>query len=218
MKEPDFISSILEHIPELDVKYAIEAMGGSESLYEITLMRTARQIPSNIREMDSSLHANSDLETFAVKTHGIKSVLRHVGEMKLADKSEALEMAAKTGDRIYCYGNYEAFKEELLRFYDNVNVAAGQAAGSETDTEPEVANDGNISDFIDALKQAGEAADSCDSMSAYEIILPLTKIRFGGNNDDLILKAATALDQFRPFEALEYIEKLLNKCENPQIQ
>lgn len=213
MKKSDFISSILKRIPELDVEYAIEAMGGSESLYEKTLMHMVRQIPLNIGEMDASLNSNGDLDAFAVKTHGIKSSLRHVGKISLANEAESLETAAKAGDRTYCDGNYGAFKEELLRFYDQVN----EAAGLETDAGSKIADGGNISDFIGVLKQAGEAADACDSMSAYEIILPLTKIHFGGNTDDLVLKAATAFDQFKPFEALEYITELLNECGKPQL-
>lgn len=215
MKEPDFISSILKRVTELDAKYAIDAMGGSESLYEKTLMRMVRQLPLYIGEMDDSLSLDGGLGAFAVKVHGIKGTLRHVGKMRLADKAESLEEAAKTGDKTYCAEHYGFFKEELLRFYAQVN----EVAGLETDAGAgaEITNDGNISDYIDTIKQAGEAADSYDSMSAYEILLPLTKTRFGGNTDELVLKAANALDQFMPFEALEYIAELLNECEKPQI-
>lgn len=217
MKESEYISSILERIPELNVEYAIGAMGGSEALYEKTLTHMVRQIPLNIGEMDASIKSNGDFGVFAVKVHGIKSAFRQVGIMALASKAESLEMAAKAGDRTYCEENYGTFREELLWFYDQVNEATGQISGSETDAGLEGANVGNISDFIDELKQAAEAADLCDSMSAYNILLPLTKTRFGGNTDDLVLKAATALDQFKPFEALEYIAELLNECKKTQL-
>lgn len=212
MNGPDFISSILKRIPELNVKYAVDAMGGSEDLYEKTLIHMARHIPLNIGEMDDSLNAKGDLAAFAVRVHGVKSTLRHVGKTALAGDAEALETAAKEGNKAYCDGHYGAFRENLLMFYSQVN----EVAGLETDAKPETTNDGNISDFTGALKQAAAAADACDSMSAYELLLPLTKIRFGGNTDDLVLKTTNALDQFRPFEALEYIAELLNKCGEPQ--
>lgn len=216
MKESDFISSLLTRIPELDVEYAIEAMGSSELLYEKTLMHMVRQIPLNIDEMDDSLNTKNDLAAFAIKVHGIKSALRHVGKKVLANEAEALETAAKAGDREYCEGNYGAFREELMRFNDQVNEIAGQSAGSEADVGSGITNSANISDFIDILKQAGEAAELCDSISAYEILFPLTKMRFNENTDDLILKAANKLDQFKPYEAVEYITELLSKCEKPQ--
>lgn len=217
MKEPDFISSLLTRIPELNVEYAIEAMGGSRPLYEKTLMHTVRQIPSNIGEMDDSLNSKSNLDAFAVKVHGIKSALRHVGKMELANGAEALEKAAKAGERTYCEENYGVFREKLLHFSQQVNEVAEQAANSEANAGIIITNDGSLSDFIDALKQAGEAAELCDSMSAYELILPLTKMRFGEGPDHLILMAATTLDQFKPYEALEYITELLNRCEKPQL-
>lgn len=212
MRESVYISSILERIPELNVDYAIEAMGGSVSLYEKTLSHMVRQIPLNIEEMDSSLKSNGDVGAFAVKVHGIKSAFKQIGITGLANEAESLEMAAKAGDKTYCDGNYDAFRDSLLRFYNKINEAAGQIPGSEADAGTGTLNDGNISDFVDALKEAGEAADLCDSMSAYNALLPLTKTHFGGNIDDLVLKAATALDQFKPFLALEYITELQNEC------
>lgn len=214
MNEPVFSQfiSLAKSIPGLDVKYAVEAMGGSEALYEKTLMHTVRHIPSNVEEMDASLHANSDLEAFGIKVHGIKSALRHVGKMELARKAESLENAAKGKDKMYCIGHYVSFKDELLRFYSRVNDVSRQCAGPETDTGAESVTKGDINSFIDVIKQAQKAADLCDSMSAYEILLPLTKMRFGGACDNLISKAATALDKFEPFEAMEYITELLNEC------
>lgn len=211
MKELGSISSKLQHIPKLDVEYAIDSMGGSEALYEETLMRMVRQIPSNIGEMDAFLDSNGDLSAFAIKVHGVKGVLRHVGKTALANDAESLELAAKAGNKTYCAEHYESFKKDLLCFRDQISAALEPETGN---TEAEPFHSGSISDFIDTLKQAEEAADLCDSMAAYEILLPLTKIHFGGDIDNLISNAATALDQFKPFEAFECITELLNVSEN----
>lgn len=211
MKAPSFITALVERISELDIEYAIDAMGGSESLYEKTLMHMVRHIPINISQMDDFLFTNEDLNAFAIKTHGIKSALRHVGKMVLANEAESLEKAAKAGDKTYCTEHYGIFKRNLLHFFDQVNEVTEQTSDSGKDTEKGFICDSDISDYIDALKQAREAADSCDSMSAYDILLPLTKIRFEKDVDDLVMNAANALDLFKPYEALEHITELLKK-------
>lgn len=216
MKESAFISSLLTYIAKVDMDRAMEAMGGSETLYEKTLTHMARQIPANVKEMDESLHEKNDLDAFAVKVHGIKSVLRHVGKMALANGAEALENAAKAGDRAFCEEHYGPLREELLRFFDEVNEVTRQTEGLRADAGLVVKHEEGICCFVNLLKQAGEAAELCDSMTAYEILFPLTKIHFDESTNALILKAANTLDQFKPYEALEYVNELLSKCENPQ--
>lgn len=211
MNAPNFITSLKERMPELGVEYAIDAMGGSESLYEKTLMHTVRHIPINAGQMDDFLFSKDDLSAFAIKTHGIKSALRHAGEKTLANEAETFEMKAKAGDKTYCTEHYGVFKMKLLRFFDEVNEIA-KTFGLETDAGKGFSSDSDISEFADALKQAAEAADLCDSMSAYDLLLPLTKMSFDTETDDLIMNAANALDQFKPYEAVEYITKLLSKC------
>lgn len=203
--------SLLEKIPDLDAVYAVENIGGSELLYEKSLRQVNRLIPSNLEQMDS-YYEGGDLGAFAVKAHGLKGSFGQVGDRRLSKLAEALEKAAKAGDWEYCREHYGAFREELLRFHEQVD-AVFQSADMGDATQHENTREESIADYRDVLSRAWTAADEYDSMAASEILSPLTRRRFGKAADELISNAVTALDIFQAQKALEYISELLNECE-----
>lgn len=207
----DFIS-LIKLIPEIDTEYAIDAIGGSESIYEKLLMRIIDMIPLNIEKMDNVILAGGALGDFAVKVHGVKNSLRQAGYRRLALDAEALEIAAKAGEAAYCAEHYESFRKDMMHFYKQVNIAASQSKGS----DPEIKNDHerSISAFFDTLTKAEALAGAYDTISAYELLLPLAKYNFGGDADRLIAKAMKALDVFKPKKAQEYITELIARQKN----
>lgn len=206
----DFVS-LIRLIPDMDVDYAIEAIGGSEPLYEKVLIRIVRLIQSNIEQMDQFLDKDEALNDFAIKVHGVKSSMRQAGYLKLALRAEALEKSAKDGDRLYCTQHYAPFREDLLHFRDQVDNAISQSTDAETKSETGNVSSSNLGSFFDVLDKVKAAAAAYDTLSASELLSPLTKMHFGENEDILITKAMDALDVFKPKQALEFIAELMEK-------
>lgn len=205
----DFIS-YLKELAELDTEYAIEAIGGSEALYEKMLKKTIRLLPSKVEMLEEYFHADDDMKAFSVAVHGMKGSLRQLGYLQLSMQAEMLEKAAKAGDRAYCVGQIDSFREELLRFYEKTDELIRQA---EPDTDSADRQKSDIRAFSQILTRAKEAAEDYDSTTAVEILLPLTKCSFGENIDQLVADAVNMLDMFKPRQALTHIAKLLEECE-----
>lgn len=206
--ESSKILFLLKDITDLNTEFAVGEIGGSESMYEILLKKVIGLIPSNIEAMDKFLDVDNDIGAFAIRVHGVKGSLRQVGCESLAKLAEELEKAAKANDKQRCVANYGAFKEELLKFYEQVNSIL---RGAEDTAENSGSAQGNINEYIDALKQVKAAAAGFDTILAVSYLAPLLKLRFGGEIDALLKNAANEFDAYRPRKALAYITKLLDE-------
>lgn len=76
-----------------------------------TLQTYVKEMQALQRELTAIL--DEDIELFAIKVHGIKSVNRQLGREGLSEKAEILEMAAKTRNRRFIEQNLTDFLEEL---------------------------------------------------------------------------------------------------------
>lgn len=207
-KNSSKISFLLKDITDLNAEFAITGIGGSEAMYKRVLDMVIGMLPTNIAEMDKFLKEEDNLGDFTIRVHGVKSSLRQVGCYRLGDLADALEKAGKANDRQYCDMNYGAFREEVLRFYEQVNSVLrnmGNKAGScETPS-------GDINDYIDVLTRVKEAAMGYDSILAMKRLSPVLKFHFSVDIDELLKKAATEFEAYRPRKGLVHITELLNK-------
>lgn len=190
------------------VENAVEALGGSEVLYEKLIKQIIRMLPSRIESMDGFLGEGRDLPAFGICVHGIKGLLSQVGCQGLALTAGRLETAAKTGDWLYCDAHYGAYRDELLRFCEKVIAHLPDVDKAETEA-------GSIQDYYDILCQARDAAEDYDSISAAEIVSRLTGICFGREIDTLVSEVVQALELFQPEKALNDMNELIKKCETP---
>lgn len=200
----------LRNFPMLDAVQAVEAIGGSEELYIKVMRLTANGIPQNIRQLGNNLFKDSDLDKFNSTVHSIKVSMNQIGYREPIRLAESLESASASGDSQYCKEQYSAFRKTMMLFQEEITKAlqeGGQAAGQLAEI------DSDIRDYKDELSRAKEAADSYDSISAYDILSPLKKRHFDGNIDTLISEAADALEAFQPQKAAGAISELLKECE-----
>ncbi len=79
------------------------------------LLRTLQTYVKEMQTMQAELATiyEENLELFAIKVHGIKSVNRQLGREGVSEKAEILEMAAKTQNRKFIERNLDDFQEEL---------------------------------------------------------------------------------------------------------
>lgn len=206
---PDFIS-LLRHVPDLDIEYAIRQISGSALLFEETIRTIIRLLPSNLKDLDGYIAANLDL--FRVKIHGTKSMFRQIGSPNLAKFAEDLERAAASGEDLYCTAHYRIFREKAILFYEQIIALEAKAYPEEqTPFQGKSSHlpESNPNDFLAPLEQAKAAAEDYDSFSAIEALLPLMELHFPGSVDSLLSKAVHMLEQYKPRQALEYIDQIL---------
>lgn len=209
------LKEFIEKIPELDAENAIEAVGGSEELYDKILKQIISRIPDNIQTMDKNLAAGGDLRYFTIMVHGLKSSLRQIGHQRLASLSDMLETHARDDDLSFCQEWYTSLRNELLFFCEQAEALMCDGVDKSIETGTEI-ND--IAVYKNELERAKVAAEEYDTLAATEIITQLLGCRFDKQTDAELSLVLSALESFQPLSALVHIEKLIAICGNTPPQ
>jgi len=195
------VLSRLKEIPGLDVEPALEAMNGMEDVYLDTVKLTVRLLPERIEKMDRFIE--SDLKSFAVEVHGLKSVLKNIGSSSLGSMAAGLERAALDQDTEYCNGNYPPFRSGLTELESDLNTA--MKSGSKTeDKKPGVFTE----EFAAVLAEIKAAAESYDRDRGLELISPYTGTGTDDEAGKLLENIVFAFEAFDCEEATNNITKL----------
>jgi CheY-like chemotaxis protein len=107
----------LRQIPALDVDKGLSHVAGEQDVY----FQVLRQFCNGMDETVSVLRESAEKEDwpgFAVRAHGIKGVLKTIGQDDLADRAFALEKAGKAADAVFCQSAGEPFCAALRDFRD----------------------------------------------------------------------------------------------------
>jgi len=191
----------LKEIPNLDTTAALEAMNGMEDMYIDTVKLTLRLLPERIDKMDRFIV--SDIKSFAVEVHGLKSVLKNIGSSALGSMAAGLERAAVENDTGVCNEGYPLFKEGLVELEGYLNEAFKPASKQDNATaEP------SIVDLKPVLERAKAAAEVYDRDIALELISPFADTGPDDETNELIKNIIYALEAFNCEEALNNIIKL----------
>ena len=190
--------SVLRQMDELDVESAIEAMSGMEELYLDTVRLTLRLLPERIEKMDSFL--NTELKSFTIEVHGLKSALKNIGASTLGNAASRLERAAIDEDQGYCDENYPSFRDGLDELKNKLNAALQEDEG-----EKESADKALLAPAIAAAKAA---AEGYDRDTALEIISKHAAFTYGAEIDGLLGEIISVLEAFDCAAAVTLIEKV----------
>jgi HPt (histidine-containing phosphotransfer) domain-containing protein len=190
--------ALLRRIKGLDVDSAIDAMSGLPELYIDTVQLTVNLLPERIEKMDRFL--DSDLKSFTIEVHGMKSALKNIGSGGLGNSASKLERAALDGDEGYCKENYPAFKTGLIALEKELSAALPE------DTTVKETSD--ISSLLPAIAEAKTAAESFDRDGALEIISPHAGFSYGEKADGLLKQIISALEAFDCENALNKMNEL----------
>jgi len=193
------VLSKLKEIPDLEVEAALEAMNGMEDMYIDTVKLTLRLLPERIEKMDR--YIVSDIKSFGVEVHGLKSVLKNIGSSALGSMAAGLERAAVEKDTEICNEGYPLFKEGLTELEGHLNEALkssakqGKAEQSAVDLKP-------------VLIEAKAAAEAYDRDRGLELISPFADLGPDDEANELIKNTIYAFEAFNCEKALNDIMKL----------
>jgi CheY-like chemotaxis protein len=191
----------LKRISGLDVDSALDAMSGMTDVYLDTIKLTVRLLPERIAKMDRFLE--SDIKSFTVEVHGLKSVLKSIGAAAPGNSAALLEHAALKNDISYCTEFYPAFKAGLLELTDSLNAAL-QPKTTGTLNKPA----GRRSSLAELIAKVKAAAESFDRDQALEIMAPCADFAYGTETDKLVKEVIFALEAFDCEKALHNIARL----------
>jgi CheY-like chemotaxis protein/HPt (histidine-containing phosphotransfer) domain-containing protein len=128
----------------INMQEGLKYCAGDEDFYHDILADYRDSFPERSQEMISALEA-SDMDTYAVKVHALKSVSRTIGATKLADAAFELEKAAKAGETDTVREKHPAMFEEYKRI---ISVIEGMDLPSKTGETDGDDDDDDIMEFL----------------------------------------------------------------------
>jgi CheY-like chemotaxis protein len=191
--------ALLKRIDGLNVESALDAMSGLADVYIDTVKLTLRLLPERLDKMDKFI--GSDMKSFTVEVHGLKSVLKNIGAAALGNSAGLLENAALENNTPYCNEFYPPFKAGLISLKDSLNGALQL----ETTGKKETADKSSL---VQVMAEVKTAAEAFDRDSALEIIVPCSDFSYSEEIDELLKKTIFALEAFDCEEALKTIIQL----------
>jgi CheY-like chemotaxis protein len=191
--------SLLKKIENLEVDSALHTMSGLTDVYLDTIRLSKRLLPERIDRMDR--YIETDMKSFTVEVHGLKSVLRNIGADALGNQAAQLESAALENNQSYCNESYPVFRAALVKLKDSLDEALKHET---VDTK----KTGDISQLKQAVTDAKAAAESFDRDHALEIIAPCADFVYNEHTDELLKEIIFALEAFDCEGALKKMEQL----------
>jgi len=198
-EEKNLFVDSLHGVHELDLDKALAVVGGSAKTYERMVRVSVRLLPANIARLDGLI--GTDLPSYAIEVHGIKSVLNNIGAYKLGMIAARLEELSKSGDFDACNEIHFEFIERLTEFSDSMSVLTDQA-------EPTDKPEGDRPFLLEILPKLAEAADYFDSVLALEILAPARGHTYGRKTDKTIADLESAFERFDFDTAAELLGKI----------
>jgi len=205
------VLSRIKEIPGLDVESALDAMNDMEDVYTDTVKLTVRLLPERIEKMDK--YIVSDIKSFAVEVHGLKSVLKNIGSSALGNSAARLERAALENDSEFCNENYPSFKSGLTELESSLSAALKPGTVADNNTtnvsvSVSLLTGEYAEKFATVLAEIKVAAEEYDRDRGLELIAPFAEIESGEISDKFIKNIIFAFEAFDCEEALNNITEL----------
>ncbi|MBQ7678775.1 MAG: Hpt domain-containing protein [Butyrivibrio sp.] len=178
--------------------------GGGEK-YAAALQRYYKAYKTN-REAVETLLAAGDIEGYGIKVHALKSNARMIGAGALADAFEALELAAREGNRAYV----EAHTADALAQYQAVVEALRPIGEMET---VRVSGEISAEEARAVAAELLEALDEFDDDRSAQLAAKLMGYPFRLTQKQKLREAADAIGDFLYDEAADLIREIVPAIE-----
>ena len=149
---------------------------------------------------------NANLKDYRIRVHALKGIARQIGADALADRAQAQENAAKTGDAVAV----EAGCAPLLEYYRQTAEAIRAAIGARGTPQTAPAGEEIEAEALrETLDEALTLLDNFESTRAAALLKPCAARTFRGRALHADIEAALrALDDFEPAAAAERLRAL----------
>ncbi|MBR4759048.1 MAG: response regulator, partial [Lachnospiraceae bacterium] len=185
-------------IEQIDVKKALAGIGSTE-----VYLSLVRMFYENVVEKTSELDGylkRSDLKSYTIKVHALKSSARTVGAMELGRKAQLLEDAGKKEDADYIRAHHGEMTDEygqiallLKEAISKESSGDEDAAKEKADASKPEAGEALMQSFYDRIRSA---ADEMDGDLLDEIFGEIDAYRLAKEDADCVGKIRSAAAQF----------------------
>ena len=173
----------------IDISVGMKYSGGDENLYREILSDYMDSIEEKADIIEKAVE-ESDLETYTIEVHSLKSTSKSIGAMELSELALDLESSGKNSE----WGPIIARTPTLLEMYRKLYqvIMPYHTVMQETGEKEPV----NHKELIELMDQLLESIDAYDSIRGEEIIGELSKYDYTDRWNNYMKEAADAMSGF----------------------
>jgi signal transduction histidine kinase/DNA-binding NarL/FixJ family response regulator len=138
----------------VDIAKGLAYSGGDKEMYIQVLRQFCDEMPDAVETVRSSL-ASRDWGRYAIRVHGLKSVLANIGAEGRAQAAHRLEMASKAHVESFCLAKTDALCASILALRDHLLRTSLMAELEREEREEKTAIDADVlRDKLERLKKS----------------------------------------------------------------
>jgi CheY-like chemotaxis protein/nitrogen-specific signal transduction histidine kinase len=193
----------------LDVKTALQSIGGSERAYFGIINAFMTSAPEKLEKM-SALADRDDFDNFRVEMHSCRGALANIGALDMSEEARYMESAAAGHNHSFMKNNFREFSSRLEALFTFIR-------GIVSDGVPEDGcygrDDARARGSVDVLRNMLEEVrvliDNLEHDSAMENMDRITLESYGSDLDRRLFQIRAAIDSFNYDRAAGMIKSIL---------
>jgi CheY-like chemotaxis protein len=196
----------------LDVKRALQNIGGSEHAYLGIINAFMTSAPEKLERM-SSLAERDDFDNFSADAHSCISSLANIGAFEMSEEARRMESAAAGHNHALMKNGFSEFLsrlEALFTFIGGNIPGISEDAGSDEDDSRAR---GSVEMLRSMLEDVRVLIDNLEHDSAVENMDKITLESYGSDLDRRLFQVRAAIDSFNYDRAAGMIKSILDMGE-----
>jgi CheY-like chemotaxis protein len=191
----------------LDVKKALQNIGGSEQAYLGIINAFMTSAPEKLERMSSFIDRD-DFGNFKVDIHSCRSSLANIGAFEMSDDAHFLESAAAGHNYVLMKNGFSEFSSHLEALFTFIRgiVSDGISENGEDGSRAK----GRVEVLRNMLEDVRVMIDNLEHDSAMENMDKITLESYGSDLDRRLFQVRAAIDSFNYDRAADMIKSILN--------
>ncbi|MDR1132594.1 MAG: response regulator [Synergistaceae bacterium] len=192
----------------LDVKKALQNIGGSEEAYLGIINAFMTSAPEKLDRMSSCMERD-DFDSLMVDMHSCKSSLANIGAFEMSEEARGMELAAEAYDYAFMKNGFREFSARMEGLFSFIRGVVSESA-------PGMPGDGGsgLKGSVDVLRNMLEDVrvmiDNLEHDSAMENMDKITLESYGRDLDRQLFQVRAAIDSFNYDRAAGMIKSILD--------
>jgi signal transduction histidine kinase/CheY-like chemotaxis protein len=195
----------------LDVKNALQNIGGSEQAYLGVINAFMTSVPEKLERM-SSLMDRDDLDNFKVDMHSCRSSLANIGAFEMSMEARYMESAAEDHNYAFMKNGFREFSSRLEALFTFIGGIVSDGASENGDSVGDVSRvKGSVEVLRNMLEDVRVMIDNLEHDSAMENMDKITLESYGSDLDRRLFQVRAAIDSFNYDRAADMIKSILDQ-------
>ncbi|MDR2006421.1 MAG: hypothetical protein LBP78_04175 [Acidaminococcales bacterium] len=200
---PDFLVRLAAECG-LDVRYSINALGGSEQAY-LSLLNIFVSKAGTGKNNLLRMFNNKNWDDLRINVHGYKSAFYNIGAKALSEEARKLEVAIIRENFDFVKANFFDFIRGMERMEKQLSALLRENQVRESKTEAPAEQKETLKD---RLSYVAQLIDRLESDLAIEQMNEIMRFGYGDATDKLLDSIKSAIESFDYDGAAECINKL----------